>query len=75
MTQQITTPNKYWAVRKPDEEGAIVLKYTTVENYPKEIPDSCVAISVASKSALHDMEVDQSVLTEHEKEILSIDQS
>ena len=64
-----TAPSKYWYVEK---NGTPVKRYQTAGTTQIKLPESVNAISVGSNSELVDIETDQSVLTDEEKDILGV---
>ncbi len=73
------TPSRYWIVRKPDEQGAVVARFDTPgETYIDPAiadHDDFVVQSVPSRSALVDRDIDTDGLTDEERRILGYDQS
>ena len=69
-----TAPSRFWIVRHPQSQGAIVAKFDTVGEtlIPDEIAeyDDFVIQKVSNRSALVEKEVDWSGLTENEKDRL-----
>ena len=68
-------PGRYWIIRHPQSQGSIVAKFDTagatqidegVANY-----DDFVIQEVSDRSALADKEIEQSELSDSEKELLS----
>lgn len=72
--QKVTAPSRFWVIRKPDSSGTVVLKLDTQSPSETqfEIPDSCVAYSVADRASLDGLTTDPSVLTDAEKDVLGI---
>jgi hypothetical protein len=68
-------PGRYWIIRHPGQDGGIVAKFdldTNAEIIPDEVADygDFVIQTVADRSALADKTIDQSGLSESEKELL-----
>lgn len=76
MPKTVTPPSRYWVVKKPDGQGTVVSRFETIANdlssISYQIPDSCVAQSATSRSALAKTYLDPSVLTRKEREILNV---
>lgn len=69
-------PGRYWIIRHPSTQGAIVAKFdsmTDADIIPNEIGEHSgfVIQKVADRSALVGKKIDQSGLSEEEKELLS----
>lgn len=69
-------PGRYWIIRHQDQsEPKVVAKFDTVGE--TQIPDDVAShdtfnvLEVSSRSALADETIDQSVLSDTEKELLS----
>ena len=70
-------PARYWVVMKPSEQGAVVARFDTAGETPISQAivdhDDFTVVSVPDRSSLTDKELDRSVLTEKEQEILGVD--
>lgn len=76
MSKTTTSPGRFWVIRKPESGGTTVMKYETTADDPSsisiEIPESCIAYSVATRRRLENETIDTSVLTDEEKNILDV---
>lgn len=72
----VSSPNRFWVVRKPGSQGTVVKAFDTPGDTSVVIPDTCIAYAIANRSGLENQiaNMDQSVLTEEEVEILGVDQ-
>ena len=69
-----TAPSRFWIIRKPDSEGAVVARFDTqgetlIDERVAE-HDDFVIQSVPDRSALLDHEIDRSGLTDEERRML-----
>ena len=69
-----TAPSRFWIIRKPDAQGAIVARFDTAGETRLDDRivehDDFIIQSVPDRSALLDHEIDRSGLTEEERKIL-----